>query len=320
MDYYKALEILEIDVSKTTIKDITIKNLKKRYHKLALQHHPDKNENTIESNEKFRQIQEAYEYLKNEFSLEDDNDDIHNENNNFVREKTPYIDVLQLFMKTMLEGKYNIVISKIIQDIVSGCSKVTLKLFEDLDKDMCMNIYIFLSNNRSILHLNDTILEAMREIVQQKFDNVLIYKLNPSLHDLLNNNVYKLNVYDETCYVPLWINESYFDISGCEIIVLCDPEIPDNILIDENNDLHITCKLSIIDELYKLIINNMDYTFQISNKFFSIPIQNLYMKKEQKYVIKNQGLCKHKGQLCNNIFDDFNNSEKSNIIVTIKLI
>jgi len=321
MDYYKALEILEIDISKTTIKDISIKNLKKKYHKLALQHHPDKNENTIESNEKFRQIQEAYEYLKNEFSLEDDNDNIQNENyNNFTREKMSYMDVLQLFMKTMLEGKYNIVISKIIEDIVSGCTKVSIKLFEDLDKDTCMNIYIFLSNNRSTLHLNDTILEAMREIVQQKFDNVLIYKLNPSLHDLLNNNIYKLNVYDETCYVPLWINESYFDISGCEIIVLCDPELPDNILIDENNDLHITCKLSMIDELYKLIINNMDYTFQISNKFFSIPIQNLYMKKEQKYVIKNQGLCKHKGQICNNIFDDFNNSEKSNIIVTIKLI
>ena len=321
MDYYKALEILEIDISKTTIKDISIKNLKKKYHKLALQHHPDKNENTIESNEKFRQIQEAYEYLKNEFSLEDDNDNIQNENyNNFTREKMSYMDVLQLFMKTMLEGKYNIVISKIIEDIVSGCTKVSIKLFEDLDKDTCMNIYIFLSNNRSTLHLNDTILEAMREIVQQKFDNVLIYKLNPSLHDLLNNNIYKLNVYDEICYVPLWINESYFDISGCEIIVLCDPELPDNILIDENNDLHITCKLSMIDELYKLIINNMDYTFQISNKFFSIPIQNLYMKKEQKYVIKNQGLCKHKGQICNNIFDDFNNSEKSNIIVTIKLI
>lgn len=320
MDYYKALEILEIDVSKTTIKDITIKNLKKRYHKLALQHHPDKNENTIESNEKFRQIQEAYEYLKNEFSLEDDNDDIHNENNNFVREKTPYMDVLQLFMKTMLEGKYNIVISKIIQDIVSGCSKITLKLFEDLDKDMCMNIYIFLSNNRLTLHLNDVIIETMREIVQQKFGNVLIYKLNPSLHDLLNNNVYKLNVYDQTCYVPLWINESYFDISGCEIIVLCDPELPDNIFIDENNDLHITCQLSMIDELYKLIINNMDYTFQISNKFFNIPIKNLYMKKEQKYVIKNQGLYKSSSHSCNNIFDDFNNSEKSNIIVTIKLI
>jgi len=325
MDYYKALEILEIDLPKTSIKDITVKKLKKKYHKLALQHHPDKNENTIESNEKFRQIQEAYEYLKNEFNLDDDNDnndDIQNENNNiFTREKMPlYIDILQLFMRTMLEGKYNIVISKIIQDIVSGCSKITFKLFDDLDKDTCMSIYIFLSNNRLSLHLNDGVLVSMREIVQQKFDNVLIYKLNPSLYDLLNNNIYKLNVHDQICYVPLWINESYFDISGCEIIVLCEPELPDNILIDEYNDIHATCQISIKDELYKLITNNMDYTLQIENKFFNIPIQKLYIKKEQHYVIKNEGLYKNITHSCNNIFDDLNNSEKSNIIVTIQLV
>jgi hypothetical protein len=322
MDYYKALEILEIDVSKTSIKDITIKNLKKKYHKLALIHHPDKNENTIESNEKFRQIQEAYEYLKNEFNLDDDNDELQNENNNdFTREKMPlYIDILQLFMKTVLEGKYNNAISKIIQDIVSGCSKVTLKLLEDLDKDTCMSVYIFLSNNRLILHLNDVILETMREIVQQKFDNVLIYKLNPGLHDLLNNNIYKLNVHDKICYVPLWINESYFDISGCEIIVLCEPELPYNILIDEYNNIHVTCEISIVNELYDLLVNNMDYTLQLSNKFFNIPLQNLYMKKEQKYVIRNEGLCKNKNYICDNILDDFNNSEKANIIVTITLV
>jgi len=314
MDYYKALEILEIDVSKTSIKDITIKNLKKKYHKLALIHHPDKNENTIESNEKFRQIQEAYEYLKNEFNLDDDNDELQNENNNdFTREKMPlYIDILQLFMKTVLEGKYNNAISKIIQDIVSGCSKITLKLLEDLDKDTCMSIYIFLSNNRLSLHLNDGILVSMREIVQQKFDNVLIYKLNPSLHDLLNNNIYKLNIQNQVCYVPLWNNESYFDISGCEVIVLCDPELPDNILIDEYNNIHVTCEISIVNELYDLLVNNNDYTLQIADKYFNIPIQKLYIKKDQIYVIKNEGLSK--------IIDDFNNSEKSNIIVTIKLV
>jgi hypothetical protein len=126
-----------------------------------------------------------------------DENDMHN---NFPREKMPlYIDVLQLFMKTILEGKYNTIISKIIQDIVSGCTKVSIKLFEDLDKDTCMNIYIFLSNNRSILHLNDTILETMREIVEQKFDNVLMVTFNftsvskntvklfglPSLHQVI---------------------------------------------------------------------------------------------------------------------------------------
>lgn len=314
MDYYKALDILEIDAAKTTVSDITIKKLKKKYHKLALKHHPDKNENTPESNEKFRQIQEAYSYIKTEFNLEDEYNNAdeptncnsnNNSNNNFSF-------ILQVFMKTVLEGKYNNIISKIIQDIVSGCTKVTIKLFEDLDKDTCMNIYMFLSNNRFTLHLNDNILETMREIVQQKFDNVLIYKLNPGLHDLLNNNIYKLNIQEQICYVPLWNAESYFDISGCEVIVLCEPELPDNILIDEYNNIHVTCEISIVNELYDLLVNNNDYTLQIANKYFNIPIQNLYMKKDQKYIIKNEGLSK--------IIDDFNNSEKANIIITIRLV
>lgn len=320
MDYYKALEILEIDAAKTSVKDITMKKLKKIYHKLALLHHPDKNDNTLESNEKFREIQEAYEYLKNEFQLEDDIESRDTENiyADFNGKNTSlYIDILQLFMKTMLEGKYNSIVSKIIQDIVSGCSKITLKLFEDLDKDACVNIYIFLSNNRSTLHLNDVILETMREIVQQKFDNVFIYKINPSLQDLLNNNIYKLNVQDQTCYVPLWNSESYFDISGCEIIVFCEPELPDNILIDDYNNLHVTCEISIVDELYNLIMNNTDYSLQITDKFFNIPLEKLNMKKEQKYIIKSKGLSKNKA--CDNIFEDFNNSDKSDIVVTIKM-
>jgi hypothetical protein len=322
MDYHKAFNILEIDITKITTKDITLVKLKKKYHKLALQNHPDKNGNTIESTEKFRQIHEAYEYLKNELQLEEDTNnkesmDNVDERNDAAKNMPQYIDILQLFMKTMLEGKYTTIISKIIEDIVSGCSKITLKLLEDLDKDTCMNIYIFLSNNRSALHLNDSILETMREIVQQKFDNVFIYKLNPSLQDLLNNNIYKLNIQDQICYVPLWISESYFDISGCEIIALCEPEIPSNISIDEYNNIYVTCEISIMCELQNLIMNNLNYNLKLCDKYFEIQLENLYIKKEQKYTIKNVGLSKN--NITDNLLDNFSNLEKADIIVTIKL-
>ena len=321
MDYSNAFKILEIDISKIDTKDITLHKLKKQYHKLALQYHPDKNGNTNESTEKFKQIQEAYYYLKNELQFLDLDNDNHNENknengSNKHEEQTPlYIDILHLFMKSILEGKYDTIISKIIQEIVYGCKNISLKLFDDLDKDTCMNIYNFLSKNRCILHLNDSILEKIREIVQHKFDNVLIYKLNPTINDLLNNNIYKLNVNDEICYVPLWIGESYFDISGCEVIALCEPELPDNILIDENNNIHIVKEISIMNDLVNLITNNMNLTIQIADKVFEIPTQQLYMKKEQTYLIKNKGL---------NISDGFDihdsNSKRSDVIVTILLV
>jgi len=225
------------------------------------------------------------------------------------------MDILHLFMKSILKGKYDTIISKIIQEIVSGCKNISLKLFEDLDKETCMNIYNFLSKNRIILHLNVSILESIREIVQQKFDNVLIYKLNPTINDLLNNNIYKLHVNDEICYVHLWISESYFDISGCEVIALCEPELPNNVLIDENNNIHIVRELSTKNELLDLIINNVNLQIHIADKVFEIPTQHLYMKKEQTYIIKNKGL---------NNSDSFDihdsNSKRSDVIVTILLV
>jgi hypothetical protein len=115
--------------------------------------------------------------------------------------------------------------------------------------------------------------------------------------------------------VPLWINESYFDVSGCEVIVLCDPDIPDNIVIDDNNNIHLVREISITDELIQLIKSNTNLKIELANKVFEIPIEELYMKNEQIYGIKNAGLY---------IFDDFNinntYSEKSDIFVKIKLV
>ena len=42
---------------------ISAQEIKKGYRKLSLLHHPDKNGNSVESNTKFRQITEAYNYL-----------------------------------------------------------------------------------------------------------------------------------------------------------------------------------------------------------------------------------------------------------------
>ena len=116
MDYCTAFNILEFDISKKNTKDINLHKLKKHYHKLALRYHPDKNGNTIESNEKFKQIQEAYYYLKNELQFLDlDNDGQYEEEKNPSNQTTPvYMDVLHLFMKCILEGKYDEAISKII--------------------------------------------------------------------------------------------------------------------------------------------------------------------------------------------------------------
>ena len=327
MNYKDAFKILEIEQNNINYNDISFEYLKKKYHKLALQNHPDKNGNTLESNEKFKQINEAYNFLQRELKYlsHENNNENNNENfnsstfTNFTDtneniDTTIYMDILQLFMQSIFEGNYSDIISSIIKDIVSGCSKISLKLFDGLDKDTSINIYNFLSNHRSILHLSQELLEQIREIVLKKYNNVLVYKLNPSITDLINNNLYKLFVEDELFLVPLWYNELYFDASGCEIMVICEPQLDENIIIDDDNNIHIEKTID-FENLHNLICQNKDIVIEIGNKQFPIPVSELLMKREQYYRIKGQGLTR-----VNNDIDIYNVSDKADIIVKIKII
>ena len=315
MDYKKAFEILEIDTINTNYSDITIDLIKKKYHKLALQNHPDKNGNTPESNEKFKQINEAYNYLKREMKNIDpvnhENDQANDEENK-DQSSSVYYDILKLFIKGLLDGKYNDVFINIVQDIVSGYKKISLKLFDDLDRENAINVYLFLSKYKTILHLSDTILDEIKEIVIQKYDNVEIYKLNPNINDLLNNNFYKLYVNDELYLVPLWYNEVYFDNKNEEIIVLCDPELPQGVKIDDDNNIYIEKNINIQTELASLLANDDSINIEIGDQVFYILVSELSMKREQYYRIKNKGLTKPND-------DIYCVSQKGDIIVKIVL-
>jgi hypothetical protein len=140
-----------------------------------------------------------------------------------------------------------------------------------LEWENSINIYIFLSKYKNILHLSQDILDEIREIVIQKYDNVEIYKLNPTINDLLNNNLYKLYVNNELYLVPLWYNEIYFDNSGNEIIVLCEPDLPEGIKIDDDNNIYVEKIYQISIQSFSLVFRNINwngYYFQICTRSF----------------------------------------------------
>jgi curved DNA-binding protein CbpA len=305
MNYKDAFNILEIDFVNEKYQDITLDYLKKQYRKLALKNHPDKNGNTYESNEKFKRINEAYHYLKKEMKHLDFEEDVSNSS-------SLYYDILNGFIKTVFEGNSDELLTKAVNDIMSSGKRISVKMFDNLDKDTAFNIYTFLSNNRSILHLSNDILNTIREIVVKKYDNVEVYKLNPTINDLVNNNLYKLYINEQLFLVPLWHNESYFDISGCEIIVICDPELEKGVTIDDENNICIETTIE-GKNISELIENNASITIQLGNKSISIPISNIYMKKEQIYRIKSEGLPKDNS----NMYDVY---EKTDLIVNINII
>ena len=57
MDYYKILEVPE---------NADISEIKKKYRKMAMKYHPDRNTGDEKAVKKFREITEAYEVLSNE--------------------------------------------------------------------------------------------------------------------------------------------------------------------------------------------------------------------------------------------------------------
>ena len=92
-------------------------------------------------------------------------------------------------------------------------------------------------------------------------------------------------------------------------MVICEPELENSITIDDDNNICIDTIIN-VSELQRLILNNDSIPIQIGSKELSIPISNLFMKKEQIYKIKGQGISKVK----RNIYDV---SDKTDIIVKI---
>jgi len=310
MNYKDAFDILEIDITDIKYDKLSLDFLKKQYRKMALKHHPDKNGNTEESTEKFKKINEAYNYLKRELKHlkpEDFACETEDDNNDYM-----YFNVLKNFIKSVFESKYNEVVFSIINDILVAGKKISFKIFEDLDKDTVLQIYNFLSKNRSIIHFSNDIIAQVREIVLSKYDNVEVYKLNPSINDLMDNNFYKLYVDNQLYLVPLWHNETYYDGSGCEIIVICEPELPNGMKIDNDNNLYVETDISAHKDLPEMITNNENISIDVGGKNLFIPLSNLYMKKEQYYRFKNQGVTKIKNDL-------YNINDKSDIIVKINI-
>ncbi|BEH03861.1 chaperone Hsp40 [Candidatus Nasuia deltocephalinicola] len=72
-DYYKVLGVN---------RNSSLEDIKMAYKKLAMKYHPDRNSNDLKSEEKFKEIKEAYEFLTNKNNFKNSNN-FHSENINF---------------------------------------------------------------------------------------------------------------------------------------------------------------------------------------------------------------------------------------------
>ena len=323
MNRRDALEFLDINIDEKDIKNLDIKLLKKKYHKLALQYHPDKNNNNAECNEKFRLINESYEFLKceiiNRENYETNNKTFFSENYEYKHDYDyDYLNILKMFISEVIrefdkENNCKDYIKSIISDIVSGCKSISLKIiFEKLNKEDVLIVYEFLSKYRNILKISNILLDNIKEIIAEKYKNDEVIILNPSIDDLLDNNIYVLEINEKKYYVPLWHEEVYFDTNnGNEIVVKMIPELPNNIQIDENRNIIVG-----VDILFDYSLLDKELiTINLGKKNFEIKLKELIISRKQMYIIKGNGLSE-----IGESNDIYFIEKRGNIIVNIKFV
>jgi curved DNA-binding protein CbpA len=335
MNIQKALDELEISLDNIKLTKLNKEYIKKKYRKLALKWHPDKNDHEY-AKEKFQKINEAYDYLSNEFTNLFEQDILNNNNNNESytfensddsKESKVYIDILSNFISSLFsetkKSSYNELLLNITKEISFGYEVITLvylrKKFEELDKQKAIELYQLLYKYKNILYISNDTLELVSLIIKEKLERSKekdrVFILKPNLKDIMDHNIYKLYEDNKLYLVPLWHNELYFDApDGSEIIVFCQPKLPTNINIDENNNIYYEISIKIDCELPYLIKHSKFVSIELEERWFSIPLNKLYLKEEQLYIFKNQGIA-HISEK-----DIYDVSSKADIIVKIILI
>lgn len=293
MDYKNACEILEISYKHT------IDCVKTAYHKMALKHHPDKGGDP----EKFKEILEAKTFLLNRNTRTPEL--------NINYEITLSEILLKLFNQIAPEVEWDsIFIDTTFNEILKGCHDISLKVFTRLNKERAIKIYEILSKYNNIFCLNEETINSMKEIIQEKMkdDNIII--LQPKLKDLMKDKIYKLEICGALHYVPLWHNELYFDISKNDLIVQIIPDLVETMVIGPNNDLAIDYDLHLLDAF-----NSLTKDIYIGGEKFTINMHELKMTdQKQVFTFKNRGILRI------NIDDIFDNTNRGDVYIAVKLV
>ena len=147
---------------------------------------------------------------------------------------------------------------------------------------------------------------------KMKDDNVII--LNPNIDDLLEGNIFKLDIFEKEFYIPLWHHELYYQVEKNDLIIKVEPELEitdtniKSLHLDNNNNIFIYLHYSIAK-----ILEDNELTFSLGENKFTIEGSEINIIKKQTKVLYNKGIFKMNDK---NIFEP---KGKTNIYVEIEL-
>jgi hypothetical protein len=307
---YKVLE-LEPGAAHETIR--------RQYKMLALKYHPDKNK-AEGAADKYREIKEAHDVLC--ISKADSKDPLgpsvsgwfSTGSSTYARTAADFFEMI--YNDEQLQRR---IFHPLLMRVVGSCEEKALDMFKKMEKKKARKLYDILMLYQDTLHLSADILVKIRGIVEGPFggegseesseesttpvEDIVV--LNPNIDDLLNQSVYKLKQEDGIIlFVPLWHRELEYD----GVFVDCLPTLPDNVGLDEDNNIHVNCALKVAD-----LWDKDEVEVLVGSRAYNLDINRLRLVSKQ--VVQMEGL----GIPVPNEADIFNVSRLSSVYAHVEI-
>lgn len=278
MNEKNARVILEID----EYEKLTEVLIKKKYRNKALKCHPDKNKSSY-SNDQFLNLKNAYDYLNEKTGIEVKTNSYSELLYDFLKER---VQVNKSSTNTTATNTTATLLNIIIEKLSNKCEEKMRNIVETIDKEVLIYIYKLIIGNDAIFrHLDESIMEKLKNAIDERSKNDELIILNPTIEDLIEFNVFKCKISGQQLLIPLWHRELTYDISNSDIHVKCNPVLNDDYLIDDDNNLHIKLKIKLMD-----IWNTSIYKFAIGKKEYELEIDKLQMRHYQLITLNACGI------------------------------
>lgn len=154
MNTSKACKLLDIKIT-----ELNEKTLKKQYHLKALEYHPDKCKED-DAEERFKEIKEAYEYLKEHHKWQSQT--LYEE----VEETTQmssYESLVRYFTGSLEEHLQEEYTHILLEKLLTICEKQAIEIIKKADERKFNTIYKILTKYKSVFHLSEHFYEEMEK-------------------------------------------------------------------------------------------------------------------------------------------------------------
>ena len=333
--YTKAMIILGLDPDRN-LHAVSTEEIKRHYRTLALQWHPDRNADPT-AGERFQAISNAYDYLcrfkewSNLATSENENGDIDSNSDESSDDEpgnateTPPIGGSGTRAKQFIE--------MVLKKIISLCTEKMIPMLMNLPREKLESIYDYLQRYEAVrphdasITIHASVFSVLERVLANKTPSSKSSSakktivLRPFFEDLFGVNVYKLHYLGEVLVVPLWHHELTYEVTQHsstdpplpkqEVCVRCEPILPENITIDEQNHVHFNIRLNLRD-VWSSTELPIDLGIQ-HIPVLSIPVNRLYLRPMQTITFERRGIP------MTNTLQILDVSRSSNLVVHLEL-